>query len=191
MAGVKCVKPWENKKTSCNTQGEIISECEKCSGVGVSTPVYSNGFECNDGNGICSNGICVPKEEVTTCSEENPSCPDGQYCARERSTTTCNPPVIGCVPIAFSPVTITLSSGKVETWYKSDQYINWFDAMAACESMGKSIPSKKEWDNMSEQRKKLGVAWTSTEASPCTAYTTISAAPIQGKGYAAIHAVCR
>ena len=95
------------------------------------------------------------------------------------------------MPIAFSPVTITLSSGKVETWYKSDQYINWFDAMAACESMGKSIPSKKEFESMPEYKQKMKEAWSSTDTNNCTAYTTISHAPYQGKSYGQLYTYCR
>ena len=191
MAGIKCVKPWERTTTTCEELG-IVGECEKCSGIGwQSTPIPLHGVECNDGNGICSNGICVPKEEVTTCSQKNPSCPDGQYCARERHTNTCNPPVIGCVPIAFSPVTITLSSGKVETWYRSNKQITWHDAMFACDAMGKKMLSKKEFESMPEYKQKLREAWSSTDTNNCTAYTTISHAPYQGKSYSQLYAYCR
>ena len=62
MAGVKCVKPWEKTTTTCKELG-MVGECEECNNLGwQSTPIPLHGVECNDGNGICSNGICVPKE---------------------------------------------------------------------------------------------------------------------------------
>ncbi len=190
MSGIKCVKAWENTATRCSGEIEIIGDCEKCQYKEgwPSSPIPLHGEECQDGMGICSNGICIPKEDITSCGD---GCPSGQYCARKRHTVSCTPPQIGCVPIEFSPVTIELSNGTVETWYKSNKYITWDDAMAACAAMGKKIPSKAEWDKMPEHKAKWTAAWSSTEASDCSAYTTISHSPVQGKSYVHVYAYCR
>ena len=190
MSGIKCVKAWENTSTLCSGEAEKIGECEVCGNNKgwLSSPTSLHGEMCDEGNGICSNGICIPKENVSPCGDR---CPSGQYCARKRHTTDCNPPEIGCVPIDFSPLTIVLSNGKVETWYKSNKYITWPDAMVACETMGKKMPSKAEWDSMPEHKSKWTSAWSSTDTKNCTAYTTIPHASEQGKSYNYVFAYCR
>lgn len=160
-------------KYACETDGDC-PECTQGCWEGHASgkycnPVPNNGIGCNlaDGSvGVCTNGECLPKAE-TTC-QSHTDCGEGEYCAI-KNTTDCEPISYGCAPIEFVRRTITLSNGKQETWYLSNQLLDWWNAKAACEAIGKKLPTKAELELYDREQKIDEVAdwgwkWTATES---------------------------
>ena len=189
MSGIKCVKAWKDERIKC-TPGDNTpcGECMTCAGEGHCTPLPNNGTECEAGNGICVNGVCTNKDELDIACKENSDCSYGYYCALK--TQGCYPEPYGCAPIDFSPFVLKLSDGTTELWYRSNVYMSWHNALAACEAMGKKVPSKAELD---KEKKSFMFSWTSTrdEKYCYRAYVTYKPAPWQDITYPAAFALCR
>lgn len=183
MAGIKCLKDgYKYAGASCKT-----TSCEECYECRVDwktcTPVSQINVECNEGKGICVNGTCLPKNEQQKCSD-NSDCPMGMYCTHHSKSTSYNPFV--CAPVDFMRMTITLSNGKTEVWYKTPHEISWWNAKKSCEAIGKRMPTKEELT--SERVKKMGhIIWSSTKKENL-AYTN---AGWQGISYIGVLGICR
>ena len=153
-------------KEKCTTDADC-SECTaECKSGSCWKEVPKNGDECDDGAGICTNGVCLPKPE-SVC-KTNEDCPVGEYCAI-KNTWQCNPQTYGCAPIDLVQKTITLSNGKQETWYLSKYLVDWWNAEAMCAALGKKLPTREELEYL-ERGTKLrraggAVLWTRSETN--------------------------
>ena len=199
-SGVMCLKEEQvvNHKEKCTTD----ADCSECSGASCKNGVCwnevpTNGKDCDGGNGICSSGVCIPKEEMDTTCTQNSDCPAGQYCALKNSWS-CSTTPYGCAPIELTPTTITLSNGQEETWYISKYIVDWWNAKAMCEALDKKLPSKAELmylDRIEKLRKKnVGILWTRSETSCGAVWVACTGSwwERQGKGNHFIFtAVCR
>lgn len=190
MSGIKCVKKWKDEHIKC-TPGDNTpcGECMTCHGFGMCTP-KNNGKACDGGNGICLSGVCTPLEN--SCSEHS-DCPDGYYCSPKPGLCDSEKEGYKCAPLDFSYYPVKLSDGTTELWYKSNQYMYWQNAMAACEALDKIIPTVAEWRKLPQIKDLPGDYWTSSKDSQyCNmAYIMNSSAPWQAKNLDIAYALCR
>ena len=188
MSGIKCVKKWKSTRRTCNDSSEC-GECMRCAvGYGCSE-ADKNGSSCDNGKGICSNGQCINKEE-NLCAVHS-DCPDGYYCAPQ-DNNICVSPEKGyvCAKLDFSYYPIKLRNGITVIWYRSNTYMSWANAMAACDAMGKSAPSWAEWQKLTDVGAHM---WTSTDSEKACnlACMTYSPNPWQSKYLGTVYAICR
>ena len=196
--GQICVK---NEKTDITTKKCTTNEdCGECAGTcqyyGCWNHVPLNGKECDNGNGICTNGRCLPKAEKIC--ETNDDCPTGEYCAIKNQWDCKTPVTYGCAPIELVQKTITLSNGKQETWFLSKHSIDWWNAKAMCDAVNKDLPTRAELEYLDRGPKLRSaggsILWTKSETSCGMVWCFQSATswPNQGKGNSQFFsAVCR
>lgn len=190
MSGIKCVKKWKVPSIACTSENEaeVCGECSKCSGSGWCVQTWKNSAECNNGNGICADGKCLPKEDIADC-ETNDDCPDNYYCALKSSG--CNPAPYGCVPLNFSYIPVTMRDGTVEIWYKPNHYMTWLNAIQACAAMGKKMPSYAEWKQLGINPPGNWLQWTATRhPTHCNLAYTMNDG-IQDIALSGVYASCR
>ena len=190
MSGIRCVKKWKDVRIKC-TPGDNTpcGECMTCHGWGICTP-KNNGNSCEDGNGICLSGVCTPLEN--SCSKHS-DCLDGYYCAPKPGLCDSEKEGYKCAPLDFSYYPVKTSDGMVEIWYKSNQYMYWQNAMAACEALGKKIPTLDQWRKLPQIENLPGDYWTGSDSSQyCNmAYIMNSGALQQAKNLDIAYALCR
>ena len=172
--GVTCVAEGKTTAPLCSETKPCEGECIECFSQRCQ-PTRLNAAPCNEGAGMCMNGICVPnpEEEVAVCST-NEQCPVGTYCATKRASV-CDESKLqayGCAPLDFVHQTITLNNGKQETWYASRQVMDYWNAKRACEAMGKRMPTYAELLQEGRAAKieralsrYLGWVWTQTSCN--------------------------
>ena len=173
-AGEICVKDEraQGYKEKCTTDADC-SECTVSCMSGVCWQhVPKNGAECDDGVGICTNGVCLPKQD-SVC-KTNEDCPLGEYCAIKNQSGCETPTTYGCAPIEFIQKTITLSNGQQETWYLSKYVMDQRNAIAMCDALGKKLPTKAELGYLDRGKKlqavSYGALWTRSETNCYTAW---------------------
>ena len=107
----------------------VCSTCQKCDdSTETCTTVADYEMTCTtDGkNGWCVRGSCALD---TTCN-----CGDGQYCTHSNNIPLYPNPSDTCKDLNFREVDIDGT-----TYYISNDKMNWWDAMSACEALGKKM----------------------------------------------------
>ena len=155
----------EETDTQTETQTETKSETTETEETDTQTETETttkgpctSDSDCTDETyPFCSNGICVACTQDSHCpTEDKPYCANNtcvecisyddcgtnQYC--HYMAYDCNPRLGGyCKNLSFSNYTITYTDtsgkNKTETFHVSNTTMTWWDAVSACEAMGKSL----------------------------------------------------
>ena len=123
-----------------NQQVPVTSSCSAntdCGDEGCATCTdgacaFSNGATCtkDEQTGFCYYGVC----DINRCST-NDDCPTGQYCGDDNSSTFVSTPSI-CRKLDFTAYII-----DDKKYYMSNKPLTYWDAQAACSTIGKGIVS--------------------------------------------------
>ena len=133
--------------------GTVCGTCQKCENE-TCVPVADYEMACTTGGqtGWCVSGSCQPD---TTCN-----CGKGYYCADKN--TSCEQPTPGsrCQDAETQFKTVDIDG---TTYYISKSGISWWNAISACEALGKDMVNHKIFIQTCNSEEDLGCSSTYTK----------------------------